>query len=95
LRLKNAGSSEQATCERLLEDVENDTSRRSETTGDEKLAEPVAVRPHAPYLVQRGLTNDFPGIDGYGWYLGGQAAAPLARKKLVATLAAETAAALG
>jgi hypothetical protein len=55
----------------------------------------VAVRPHAPYLVQRGLTNDFPGIDGYGWYLGGQAAAPLARKKLVATLAAETAAALG
>ncbi|HEX6662242.1 MAG TPA: hypothetical protein VF025_01085 [Gaiellaceae bacterium] len=38
--------------------------------------------------------NDFPGIDGYGWCLGGQAA-PLAREKLVATLAAETTAALG
>lgn len=53
------------------------------------------MRPHAPYLVQRGLTNDFAGVDRDGWHLGGQAAAPLARKKLVATLAAETAAALG
>lgn len=33
-------------------------------------------------------------FDGYGWCLGGRAA-PLAREKLVATLAAETTAALG
>jgi hypothetical protein len=91
--IKNAYSSAQTTREGFLEDVEDETSRRNQTTDDEKPAELAAVPP-APYAVQRGLTNDFRGIDGYGWYLGGRAA-PLAREKLVATLAAETAAGLG
>lgn len=92
--IKNAYSSAQATRERFLEDVEDEASRRNQTTDDEKLAEVAAVPPLAPYAVQRGLSNDFRGIDGCGWYLGGRAA-PLAREKLLATLAAETAAALG
>jgi nitronate monooxygenase len=62
------------------------------------LAELAAGPPPAPYAVQRGLTGDFRRVDGYGWYLGGQAAR-LARElpaaELVATLAAETAVALG
>jgi nitronate monooxygenase len=62
------------------------------------VAELAAGPPPAPYAVQRGLTGDFRRVDGYGWYLGGQAAR-LARElpaaQLVATLAAETAAALG
>ncbi len=61
------------------------------------VAELAAGPPPAPYAVQRRLTGDFRNIDGYGWYLGGQAAR-LAREmpaaKLVATLAEETAAAL-
>ena len=61
------------------------------------VAELAAGPPPAPYAVQRGLTGDFRGVDGYGWYLGGQAAR-LARElpaaELVATLAAETAAAI-
>ena len=52
--------------------------------------------PPAPYEIQRGLTGDFRGLDGYGWYLGGQAA-PRARElpaaELVKTLAGETEAA--
>lgn len=92
--IKNAYSSAQPTGERFLEDVEDEASRRNETTDDEKLAKLAVVPPRAPYAVQRGPTNDFPGIDRYGWYLGGQAA-PLAREKLAATLAAETTAALG
>jgi hypothetical protein len=91
--IKNASSSAQATRERFLEDVEGQASRRDQTTDDEKLAEVAAVPPPGPCAVQRGLTNDFRGIDGYGWYLGGRAA-PLAREKLVATLAAETVTAL-
>jgi nitronate monooxygenase len=51
----------------------------------------------APYEIQRRLTADFRRIDGYGWYLGGQAA-PLARElpaaELIAVLDAETTAAL-
>jgi nitronate monooxygenase len=61
------------------------------------IAELAAGPPPAPYPVQHGLTSDFRRIDGYGWYLGGQAAR-LARElpvaELMATLAAETAAAL-
>jgi hypothetical protein len=91
--IKNAYSSARATRERFLQDVEDEASRRNQTTDDEKLAELAAVPPPAPYAVQRDLTDDFRGIDGYGWYLGGQAA-PLARENLAATLAAETAAAL-
>jgi hypothetical protein len=92
--IENAYSSAQAPRERFLEDVEGEASRRNQTTDDEKLAEVAAVPPPAPYAVSRGLSNGFRGIDGYGWYLGGRAAPP-AREKLVATLAAETAAALG
>jgi hypothetical protein len=91
--IKNADSSAQPTRERFLEDVEDEASRRNETTDDEKLAELAVVPPRAPYAVQRGPTDDFPGIDGDGWYFG--QAAPLAREKLVATLAAETTVALG
>jgi nitronate monooxygenase len=62
------------------------------------VAELAGWPPPAPYAVQRCLTDDFRGIDGYGWYLGGETA-PLARElpaaELVATLAAETAAGLG
>lgn len=51
----------------------------------------------APYKIQRQLTADFRGVDGYGWYLGGQGA-PLARDlpaaELIAALEAEAAAAL-
>jgi nitronate monooxygenase len=53
--------------------------------------------PPAPYEIQRGLTGDFRRLDGYGWYLGGQAARAareLSAAELVETLAAETAAAL-
>jgi hypothetical protein len=92
--IKNAYSAAQATRKRFLEHVEGEASRRNQTADDEKLAEVAAVTPPAPYAVQRGLTSDFRGIDGYGWYLGGRTA-PLVREKLVATLAAETAAALG
>jgi hypothetical protein len=92
--IKNAYSSPQPTRERFLEDVEDEASRRNETTGGEKLAELAVVPPRAPYAVQRGPTNDFAWIDGYGWYVGGQAAS-LAREKLVAMLAANTTAALG
>jgi nitronate monooxygenase len=57
------------------------------------IEELVAGPPPAPYAVQRGLTGDFRRIDGYGWYLGGQAAS-LARElpaaELMATLAEET-----
>jgi nitronate monooxygenase len=57
------------------------------------VAELAAGPPPAPYAVQRGLTGDFRRIDGYGWYLGGQAAS-LARElpagALVATLVEET-----
>jgi nitronate monooxygenase len=53
--------------------------------------------PPAPYEIQRRLTRDFRDVEGYGWYLGGQAAR-LARElpaaELVAMLAAETAVAL-
>ena len=53
--------------------------------------------PPAPYDIQRRLTSDFRRVDGYGWYLGGQAA-PLARElpaaELVAALDRETTAAL-
>jgi nitronate monooxygenase len=62
------------------------------------VAELAAGPPPAPYAIQRRLTGDFRHVDGYGWYLGGQAAR-LARElpaaELVATLAAETTAALG
>jgi hypothetical protein len=92
--IRNAYGSARATRERFLEDVEDGASCQNETTDDEQLAELAAVPPAAPYAVERGLTYDFRGIDGYGWYLGDQAA-PLARKKLVATLGAETVAALG
>jgi nitronate monooxygenase len=51
----------------------------------------------APFPAQGRLTGDFRSIDGYGWYLGGQAA-HLARElpaaELIATLADETAAAV-
>ena len=61
------------------------------------IAELEAGPPPAPYAVQRGLTADFRRTDGYGWYLGGQAAR-LARElpaaELVATLAEETRSAL-
>jgi nitronate monooxygenase len=53
--------------------------------------------PPAPYDIQRGLTGDFRRLDGYGWYLGGQAASrarELPAAELVEALAAETAAVL-
>lgn len=62
------------------------------------VAELAAGPPPLPYAVQRRLTGDFRPVDGYGWYLGGQAARlarELPAEELVATLAAETAAALG
>jgi nitronate monooxygenase len=58
------------------------------------IAELAAGPSPAPYAVQRGLTSDFRRIDGYGWYLGGQAALharELPTAKLIETLAAETA----
>jgi nitronate monooxygenase len=61
---------------------------------DELMAGP----PPVPYELQRGLTNDFRGVDGCGWYLGGQgarAARELPAADLVAALADETDAALG
>jgi nitronate monooxygenase len=61
------------------------------------VAELAAGPPPAPYEIQRVLTSDFRNLDGYGWYLGGQAAErarELSAAELVATLAAETAAAL-
>ena len=58
------------------------------------VSELAAGPPPAPYAVQRTLTGDFRRVDGYGWYLGGQAA-HLARElpaaELVAILAKETA----
>jgi nitronate monooxygenase len=61
------------------------------------IAELAAGPPPAPYAIQRTLTGDFRDIDGYGWYLGGQAAR-LARElpaaDLVTTLVEETDAAL-
>jgi hypothetical protein len=70
---KNAYSSARPMPERFLEDVEDEASRRNETTDDEKLA---VVPPRTPDAMQRRPTDDFPGIDGYGWCLGGQAAPP-------------------
>lgn len=61
------------------------------------ITELAAGPPPAPYAVQRSLLADFRDIDGYGWYLGGQAA-DLAREmpaaQLVATIANETESAL-
>jgi len=61
------------------------------------IAELAAGPSPAPYAIQRGLIGDFRSLDGYGWYLGGQAARPareLPAAELVATLADETATAL-
>jgi nitronate monooxygenase len=69
-------------------------ARGARTTFIEELE---AGPPSAPYEVQRGLTGDFRRLDGYGWYLGGQAARAareLPAAELVKTLVAETAAAL-
>ena len=62
------------------------------------LAELASGPSPAPYEIQRGLVGDFRGVDGYGWYLGGQAAGAareLRAAELVSTLARETEAALG
>jgi nitronate monooxygenase len=61
------------------------------------LAELAAGPPPAPYEIQRGLTADFRGVDGCGWYLGGQAARwarELPAAELVAVLVRETETAL-
>jgi nitronate monooxygenase len=61
------------------------------------VAELAAGPPPAPYAVQRGLTGSFRNIDGYGWYLGGQAAhgaREIPAAELIAILAEETAATL-
>jgi nitronate monooxygenase len=61
------------------------------------IAELMAGPPPAPYALQRGLIGDFRAVDGYGWYLGGQAARrarELPAAELIATLDAETAAAV-
>jgi nitronate monooxygenase len=61
------------------------------------IAELAAGPPPAPYALQRGLIGDLRSVDGYGWYLGGQGARrarELPATELVATLAAETEAAI-
>jgi nitronate monooxygenase len=60
------------------------------------VAELAAGPSPAPFAIQRTLIGDFRSIDGYGWYLGGQAARrarELPAAELIATLADETAAA--
>jgi nitronate monooxygenase len=61
------------------------------------LAELASGPAPAPYHLQRGLIGDFRGIDGHGWYLGGQAASAareLGAAELMAALVRETDAAL-